>query len=33
MGIFKNKLFTKIFIASFASQLGSTLGNVAFAFY
>jgi MFS transporter, DHA3 family, macrolide efflux protein len=33
MGIFKNKLFTKLFLASFASQLGSTLGNVAFAFY
>jgi DHA3 family macrolide efflux protein-like MFS transporter len=33
MSIFKNKLFTKLFLASFASQLGSTLGNVAFAFY
>lgn len=33
MAIFKNKLFTKLFLASFASQLGSTLGNVAFAFY
>jgi MFS family permease len=33
MVIFKNPLFTKIFLASFASQLGSTLGNVAFAFY
>lgn len=33
MAIFKNKLFTKLFLASFASQLGSTIGNVAFAFY
>ncbi len=33
MGIFKNRLFTKIFLASFASQMGSTIGNVAFAFY
>ncbi|NRD79974.1 MFS transporter [Bacillus sp. BRMEA1] len=33
MGIFKNKSFRKLFLASFASQLGTTLGNVAFAFY
>ncbi|MGP7816773.1 MFS transporter [Niallia sp. 01092] len=33
MAIFKNKLFTKLFLASFASQLGTTIGNVAFAFY
>ncbi|MDP4170216.1 MAG: MFS transporter [Bacillota bacterium] len=33
MAIFKNKLFTKLFLATFASQLGSTLGIVAFAFY
>lgn len=33
MAIFKNKLFLKLFLATFASQLGSTLGNVAFAFY
>ena len=33
MGIFKNKLFRKLFFASFTSQMGSTIGNMAFAFY
>ncbi|MFD3447255.1 MFS transporter [Microbacteriaceae bacterium 4G12] len=33
MEIFKNKLFTKLFLASCASQLGTTIGNMAFAFY
>lgn len=33
MTIFKNRLFTKLFLATFTSQLGSTIGNVAFAFY
>jgi DHA3 family macrolide efflux protein-like MFS transporter len=33
MGIFKNKLFARLFFASFASQLGTTIGNMAFAFY
>jgi len=33
MEIFKNVVFTKMFIAAFASQMGSTIGNVAFAFY
>ncbi|MEH7299799.1 MFS transporter [Neobacillus drentensis] len=33
MTIFKNKVFTKLFLAAFASQLGTTIGNVAFAFY
>jgi MFS transporter, DHA3 family, macrolide efflux protein len=33
MAIFKNTVFTKLFLAAFASQLGSTIGNVAFAFY
>jgi MFS transporter, DHA3 family, macrolide efflux protein len=33
MTIFKNKVFAKLFLAAFASQLGTTIGNVAFAFY
>ncbi|SFA86817.1 MULTISPECIES: MFS transporter [unclassified Bacillus (in: firmicutes)] len=33
MGIFKNEIFSKLFAAAFASQLGSTVGNMAFAFY
>jgi MFS transporter, DHA3 family, macrolide efflux protein len=33
MSIFKNRVFTKLFLAAFASQLGTTIGNVAFAFY
>jgi MFS family permease len=31
--IFANRTFTKLFLASFASQLGTTIGNMAFAFY
>jgi MFS family permease len=31
--IFKNKTFVKLFFASFTSQLGTTVGNMAFAFY
>lgn len=33
IGLFKNAEFTKLFIANFASQLGSVIGNMAFAFY
>ncbi|MDP4085868.1 MAG: MFS transporter [Bacillota bacterium] len=33
MDIFKNRLFTKLFLATFGSQMGSTIGNMAFAFY
>lgn len=33
MSIFKNQVFTKLFLATFGSQLGSTIGNMAFAFY
>ncbi|WML44810.1 MFS transporter [Neobacillus sp. PS3-40] len=33
MDIFKNRLFTKLFLATFTSQLGSTIGNMAFAFF
>jgi MFS transporter, DHA3 family, macrolide efflux protein len=33
MTIFKNKVFATLFLAAFASQLGTTIGNVAFAFY
>lgn len=31
--LFKNAQFTKLFIANFASQLGTVVGNMAFAFY
>ncbi|WP_438433262.1 MFS transporter [Gorillibacterium sp. sgz500922] len=31
--LFKNRLFVRLFAASFASQLGTTIGNMAFAFY
>ncbi len=33
MKIFANRTFAKLFLASFAAQLGSTIGNMAFAFY
>ncbi|MCP8967549.1 MFS transporter [Ectobacillus ponti] len=33
MEIFQNRTFTKLFLAMFTSQLGSTIGNMAFAFY
>ncbi|MFY4776943.1 MFS transporter [Metabacillus sp. RGM 3146] len=33
MSIFKNGIFTRLFLASLASQLGTTIGNMAFAFY
>lgn len=33
MDIFRNKLFTKLFLATMGSQLGSTIGSSAFAFY
>ncbi|MEO3947840.1 MFS transporter [Gorillibacterium sp. CAU 1737] len=31
--LFRNRLFVRLFLASFASQLGTTVGNMAFAFY
>jgi MFS transporter, DHA3 family, macrolide efflux protein len=31
--IFANRIFTKLFLATFASQFGSIVGNMAFAFY
>jgi len=31
--LFRNPTFTKLFIAAFASQLGSVVGNMAFAYY
>ncbi|MDO7907694.1 MFS transporter [Paenibacillus sp. JX-17] len=31
--LFRNANFVRLFIASFASQLGTTVGNMAFAFY
>ncbi|KAA0546245.1 MFS transporter [Bacillus sp. BGMRC 2118] len=31
--IFKNSTFVKLFLAAVTSQLGSTIGNMAFAFY
>ena len=33
MSLFANRIFLKLFIASFASQLGTIIGNMAFAFY
>ncbi|MGO0061956.1 MFS transporter [Brevibacillus fluminis] len=33
MELFTNANFTKMFLASFASQLGTVVGNMAFAFY
>ncbi|MEK5323949.1 MFS transporter [Aeribacillus sp. FSL M8-0254] len=33
MDIFKNRNFVKLFFAALASQMGSTVGNMAFAFY
>lgn len=33
MKIFKNKNFVKLFFAALASQMGTTIGNMAFAFY
>lgn len=33
MSLFANRTFLKLFIASFASQLGTIIGNMAFAFY
>lgn len=31
--LFQNSAFTKLFLANFASQLGTVVGNMAFAFY
>jgi DHA3 family macrolide efflux protein-like MFS transporter len=31
--LFRNRLFVRLFTATFASQLGSTIGSMAFAFY
>ncbi|WP_274654418.1 MFS transporter [Paenibacillus humicola] len=31
--LFRNGVFVKLFAASFASQMGATIGNMAFAFY
>ncbi|ANE46584.1 MFS transporter [Paenibacillus swuensis] len=31
--LFRNPTFTRLFLATFASQLGSTIGSMAFAFY
>ncbi|MGG3797782.1 MFS transporter [Metabacillus fastidiosus] len=33
MEIFKNRNFVKLFFAALASQMGTTIGNMAFAFY
>jgi MFS transporter, DHA3 family, macrolide efflux protein len=33
MGIFRNRSFTKLFLANFTSQMGSTIGLTAFMFY
>ncbi|WP_243291659.1 MFS transporter [Bacillus sp. FJAT-47783] len=33
MDIFNNRNFVKLFLAAFMSQMGSTIGNMAFAFY
>ncbi|MGG3626541.1 MFS transporter [Bacillus gobiensis] len=33
MDIFKNRNFVRLFFAAFASQMGTTVGNMAFAFY
>lgn len=33
MKIFENRNFVKLFFAALASQMGTTIGNMAFAFY
>ncbi|TXK80646.1 MFS transporter [Paenibacillus sp. N3.4] len=33
MSLFRNASFTRLFLANFASQLGTVVGNMAFAFY
>lgn len=33
MDIFKNRNFVRLFFAALASQMGTTVGNMAFAFY
>ena len=33
MDIFKNRNFVRLFFAAFASQMGTTVGNMAFAFF
>ncbi|MCD7035459.1 MFS transporter [Metabacillus sp. GX 13764] len=33
MDLFKNQTFVKLFFAALASQMGTTIGNMAFAFY
>lgn len=33
MHLFKNSAFTKLFLANFASQMGTVIGTMAFAFY
>ncbi|WP_052487805.1 MFS transporter [Gordoniibacillus kamchatkensis] len=33
IALFQNRAFTKLFLANFASQLGTVVGNMAFAFY
>ncbi|MEC0369639.1 MFS transporter [Paenibacillus chibensis] len=33
MELFRNSLFVRMFLATFASQLGTMVGNMAFAFY
>ncbi|MCJ8012888.1 MFS transporter [Paenibacillus sp. KQZ6P-2] len=33
MELFRNSLFVRMFLAAFASQLGTMVGNMAFAFY
>lgn len=33
ISLFRNRTFTKLFLAAFASQLGTVVGNMAFAYY
>ena len=33
MDLFKNRNFVRLFFAAFASQMGTTVGNMAFAFF
>lgn len=33
MDIFKNRNFVRLFFAALASQMGTTVGNMAFAFF
>jgi DHA3 family macrolide efflux protein-like MFS transporter len=33
IALFRNPMFTKLFFAAFASQLGTVVGNMAFAYY